>query len=151
MGRDPLAHLRGRLVGEGDRDHFGRVDVARRQQVGDPVGQDAGLAGPGPGDHQERAARVYDRLALSGVQPRQQGVDALGTPGCALGPLGGPVGCLGWLGVGRLGVGRGAVFWRAVRGKRFGKGTGRRRRGRRRPGRCRRVKREHGVVFEDKR
>ena len=69
---DPLAHLAGRLVGEGDGQHLARPHPPGRQQVGDPVGQDPGLARAGAGDDQQRAALVHDGLALLGVEPLEQ-------------------------------------------------------------------------------
>ena len=39
----PAAHLACGLVGEGDREDLGRADPVRRNQVGDAVGEDAGL------------------------------------------------------------------------------------------------------------
>ena len=42
------------------------------------MGEDAGLARPGAGQHQQRPLAVLDRLALGRVQPRQQPLDAVG-------------------------------------------------------------------------
>ena len=65
---DPLLHLVGGLVGEGDRqDRVGRhLEVA--DQMGDPVGEHPGLARTGPGDHQHRPVGGGDRLALGGIE-----------------------------------------------------------------------------------
>ena len=71
---DPMPHLRGGLVGEGDREHVPRVDALHRQEVGDPVGDDAGLAAPRPGQDEHRALRGRDRLALRRVQGREETV-----------------------------------------------------------------------------
>ena len=75
---DPLAHLRRRLVGEGDREDLPRPGGAGGEQVGDPVGEHAGLAGAGPGQHQQGPLAVHDRLALGRVESRQQPLDAVG-------------------------------------------------------------------------
>ncbi len=75
---DPLAHLLGGFVGEGDREDLARPGGAGRQQVGDPVGEHAGLAGAGAGQHQQRPLAVAHRLALRLVQLRQQPLGAVG-------------------------------------------------------------------------
>ena len=41
---DPLAHLVGRLVGEGDGEDLERRDALLADEIGDPVGEHAGLA-----------------------------------------------------------------------------------------------------------
>ena len=69
---DPLLHLAGRLVGEGDGEDLAGLDVPGGQQVGDPVGEDPGLAGPGTGDDEQRRAVVDDGLALLRVQALEQ-------------------------------------------------------------------------------
>jgi len=61
---DPLTHLPRRLVGEGHRSD-GR---AHGQQVGDAVGEDAGLARAGAGEHQQRALAVGHGLTLWRVE-----------------------------------------------------------------------------------
>src|SRR6185295_10267665 len=94
-----------RLIGEGHGENLGRPRPARRQDMGDPGGQDAGFAGPGPGQHQNRAVQGLDRLPLLGIEvveiacragPRRQGarrdaarhggrgVDADGAFGCGI-------------------------------------------------------------------
>ena len=75
---DALAHLRRRLVGERDREDLPGTGLPGRQQVGDPVGEDAGLAGAGAGEDQERAAGVLDRFALRRVEAGQQALDPVG-------------------------------------------------------------------------
>ena len=75
---DPLAHLGRRLVGEGDREDLPGAGLAGRQQVGDPVGEDAGLAGAGAGQDQQRPVGVLDRLALRRVEAREQPLDPVG-------------------------------------------------------------------------
>ena len=63
-----ILHLARRLVGEGDReDAVGRS--ALLDDVGDPVGDDAGLARTGTGDHQQRPFNAVDGLALAFVHP----------------------------------------------------------------------------------
>ncbi len=62
------AHLGGRLVGEGERRDVARIDAALEHQVRDAVGDHAGLARPGAGDDQERAALVQHRLPLGRVE-----------------------------------------------------------------------------------
>ena len=69
---NPIAHLAGGLVGEGDREDLTGPDIARRQQVGDPVRQHAGLARARPGDDQQRRPLVDDRGPLLGVEPLEQ-------------------------------------------------------------------------------
>ena len=44
-------------------------------QVGDPVGEHAGLARAGAGEDQQRPLAVRDRLALGLVEPREQRVE----------------------------------------------------------------------------
>ena len=74
-----------------------RISLGRRgaglDQVGDPVGEDAGLARPGARDDQHRPVGVHDRLALLRVErveqrvawrrpprsPRDAGTDGLGS------------------------------------------------------------------------
>ena len=68
----PLAHLRGRLVGERDRQNLPHPYVASGQQVGDAAGEHRRLSRTGTGDDQQRASLVQHRLALLRVQPVQQ-------------------------------------------------------------------------------
>ena len=83
---DPDLHLRGGLLGERQREDLRRPRPARRDQPGDPPGDDLGLAGPGPGDDEERAVAVRDRPSCSGLSP----------PSSASRPAGGsPVGVAG--------------------------------------------------------
>ena len=69
---DPLAHLGGRLVGEGDRQDRAGVGVALGDQPRDPAGEHPGLARPRAGDDQQRRSLVDDRLALRLVEPLEQ-------------------------------------------------------------------------------
>src|SRR5207248_30862 len=64
----PLLHLPRRLVREGDGEDLVRLRADRVDQVGDPVGEDARLAGAGAGDDEERPFRGEDGLALRGVE-----------------------------------------------------------------------------------
>ena len=70
----PLLHLVRGPVGERDRQDLARRGDARLDQVRDPVGEHARLARPGPGDDEQRAVGVHDRLALLGVERVEQGV-----------------------------------------------------------------------------
>ena len=75
---DPLAHLLRRLVGERDRQDLVRPRLAGAEQVGDPVGEHAGLARAGAGQDQQRPLAVRDGVALGLVQTLQEGVDGGG-------------------------------------------------------------------------
>ena len=100
---DPLAHLGRGLVGEGDGQDLAGVDVAGGQQVGDPVGQHAGLARARAGDDEQRLTLVDHRGSRCwGLRPceqhlgvaRQRGTGAasgvLGRLAAGLGPGGDP-------------------------------------------------------------
>ena len=65
---EPVAHLPGRLVRERDREDLVRVHAAGRDQVRDPVGEDAGLPRAGAGDHEQRPLGRQHRLPLGRVQ-----------------------------------------------------------------------------------
>ena len=65
---EPLAHLRRGLVRERDREDLVRLDAVRPDQVGDPVGEDAGLPGACPRDDEQRPVDVEHGLALGGVE-----------------------------------------------------------------------------------
>ncbi len=65
---DAPAHLARRLVGEGHREHRERRQAADLADPGDAVGEHAGLAAAGAGEHQDRAGLGADRLALALVQ-----------------------------------------------------------------------------------
>ena len=63
----PLLHLAGRLVGERDgQDAVGGRAMA--DQLGDAVGDHAGLAGAGAGQDQQRAGEGLDGVVLGGIQ-----------------------------------------------------------------------------------
>ena len=70
---DPVAHLARGLVGEGHRQDLPRPRPPGGDHMGNPGGQHARLAGPGPGQNQHRAIQRLDRAALFGVQPVQIG------------------------------------------------------------------------------
>ncbi len=66
--RQPFPHLARGLVREGHReDRLGRDPLAL-QQVGDPDRDDARLAGPGAGEHEERTLRGGDGAVLFRVE-----------------------------------------------------------------------------------
>src|SRR5690606_24261853 len=62
------AHLAGGLVGEGDRQDPVRGHAQHLVQPGDAVGEDAGLAGTGTGQHEVVAGRGRDGLALCAIE-----------------------------------------------------------------------------------
>ncbi len=64
----PLAHFLGGLVGEGDREDLVRPRAAGREQPGDAVGENPGLARAGPSQHEQRPLAVGDGLALGRVE-----------------------------------------------------------------------------------
>src|SRR5690625_1794821 len=65
---DALAHLRGGLIREGDREDLPRQRAARCEQIGDPVGEHPGLSGAGTGDDEQLPAVVGDGLFLLRVE-----------------------------------------------------------------------------------
>ena len=68
QGRDPVLHLARRPVGEGDGEDLAGPGAPGRQQMGQSRGQDTGLAGAGPGQHQDRPVQCFGGLALFRVQ-----------------------------------------------------------------------------------
>ncbi len=68
---EPLAQLRGGAAGEGDGKAAFGGDAALGDQVRDPMGQRAGLAGAGTGDDHQRPVPDLRRRALIGVELRQ--------------------------------------------------------------------------------
>ena len=67
QGGGAFLHFVGRLVGEGDgQDSLGPNAVA--DQFGDAVGDDPGLSGSRPGQHQQRPGERVDGVVLGGVQ-----------------------------------------------------------------------------------
>ena len=84
-GRDPALHGRAgeqrlrarlhlprRLVGEGDGQDALRGHPLVEDEVGDPMGDDAGLAAPGAGEDEDGPLARQHRLPLLRVQPREQ-------------------------------------------------------------------------------
>jgi hypothetical protein len=65
-------HLAGGLVGERDDEDPPRVRGAGRDRVGNPVADDARLAGAGTGVHDKRAARDPDGLDLGRIQAGEE-------------------------------------------------------------------------------
>ena len=74
QGGHPGRHLPRRLVGEGDGHDLVRCHVPRGEQVGDPVGQYAGLARPRARDDEQRAAFVHHGSALLRIESVEEGV-----------------------------------------------------------------------------
>ena len=70
--QEPSAHLAGGLAGEGQRERVAGLGRADRDAVGDPPGEDAGLARAGPGDHGDELGFGGDRGALVGVEVGDQ-------------------------------------------------------------------------------
>ena len=62
---EPLTHLAGRLVREGDGQDSVRRYADLSDEVGDPVRHDAGLATARTGDDQQRPVDMAGRLALA--------------------------------------------------------------------------------------
>jgi hypothetical protein len=67
------AHLLGRLVGERDGQDRVGGDAPVEHQVGDAMGDDAGLAATRPRQDQHWPKGGDDRLALLLVEPRERG------------------------------------------------------------------------------
>ena len=80
---DPLLHLGGGLVGEGDRQDRAGVGLALGDQPGDPAGQHAGLARAGAGHDEQRRPGVHDGRALGFVEAVEQLVGGGTAPGGA--------------------------------------------------------------------
>ena len=106
QGREPAAHLAGRLGGEGDAEQPVRC-LAGEDEVGHPPDQRLGLAGAGAGQHQQGGRRgrggALRRVQAGEVHGHQEyrGSATAAWPGAACGPL--------------------AAFWR---GKGAGRGVG---------------------------
>ncbi len=60
---DPIEHLAGRLVGEGQQQDLPGRDPVFDEPAG-AVDQGPGLAGAGAGEHEHGPARVHDRRVL---------------------------------------------------------------------------------------
>ena len=74
---DALGHLGGGLVGEGDGEDGIRRDALRLNEIGDAVGDDAGLARAGAGQDEQRAVRGLDGGALLRIHLFEQGIHGL--------------------------------------------------------------------------
>ena len=68
---EPLPHLAGSLVREGDGEDLVRLRTDRVDQVRDAIREDAGLAGPGAGDDEQRPLGGEHGLPLSGIEVRE--------------------------------------------------------------------------------
>ena len=77
-GHDPLAQLAGRPVGEGHGQDLPGPNAEHADEVGDAVGEDAGLAAAGAGEDEQRPLGRGHGAGLLGVQPRD---DSLGQGG----------------------------------------------------------------------
>jgi hypothetical protein len=66
--RHSLAHLLGRLVGEGDRQNLAGLGEAPSHEVRDAIGNDAGLSRARASEYQEWPARVEDGLSLGRIE-----------------------------------------------------------------------------------
>ena len=71
---DPGGHLPGRLVGEGDGQDLLRRHVPGGEQVGDPVGEHAGLPRARARHDQQRAALVHHGSALLRIESVEEGI-----------------------------------------------------------------------------
>jgi hypothetical protein len=71
---DAGGHLAGRLVGEGDGQDLVRRDVARGEQVRDPVGEHPGLPRARAGHDEQRAALVYHGSTLLRIESVEEGI-----------------------------------------------------------------------------
>src|SRR5712671_3548595 len=78
---DPLAQLPGGAVGERHREDLPRLDPADADEIGDPVGQYAGLARPGPGEDQQWPVGRRDGPCLLRVQGPDDLFGAAGSTG----------------------------------------------------------------------
>ncbi len=67
----PLFHLPGGFVGEGDGHDAVRADADDLYQVSDAVGDDAGLAAARPGEDKHRAVDGFDGFFLGGIKFRE--------------------------------------------------------------------------------
>ena len=65
---DALLHLARGLVGEGDRGDVARIETAVVDQIGDLLGDHAGLAGTGAGENEQRTVEVTNGFALRRIE-----------------------------------------------------------------------------------
>ena len=64
---DALFHFARRLIGKGDCRNMARLIAAAADQVGDFIGNNAGLTGTGTRQHQARSGNEFDGLLLARV------------------------------------------------------------------------------------
>ena len=69
----PADHLARRLVGEGDRQHRARPGAPGREKMAEPRGEDAGLAGAGAGQHEQRPVERLHGPSLLRIQAGEIG------------------------------------------------------------------------------
>ena len=69
---DAGGHLASRLVGKGDGQDLVRRHITRGEQVGDPVGEHAGLARTRAGHDEQRAALMHHGSALFRIESVQE-------------------------------------------------------------------------------
>ena len=74
---DTVAHLGGRLVGEGHRQDAVWRDVQALDQEGDAVYQHTGLARAGTGQHQLMTRRRGDRVVLGGIEGGESVIEVI--------------------------------------------------------------------------
>ena len=79
---DPDRHLGRGLVREGEGEDLRGLRPAGGDQPRDAAGDDLGLAGPGPGDDEQRAVLVGHRPKLLGIEAPEQLLHARRATGC---------------------------------------------------------------------
>jgi hypothetical protein len=67
-GDDPLLHLVSGLVGKGDRHNIPRGNIPLMNEIGDSIGQNAGLATAGASENQKRSVGLKYCLLLDRIQ-----------------------------------------------------------------------------------
>ena len=80
---DPLLHLAGSLVCEGDGENLTGLGIAGREQVGDPAGEHPRLARACPRDDEQRPATMLDGGPLRLVEVVDEAARAVGGDGHA--------------------------------------------------------------------
>lgn len=65
---DPILHFLGRFVGESDRENLARINILMLNEIGDSIGQNAGLARPSACDDADMLRRGRNCLELDGVE-----------------------------------------------------------------------------------
>ena len=86
---DPVLHLTGRLIGEGDGQDLPGGGIAAGDEVGDPAGEHSRLTGSGPGHDQQWPAAVDDGCRLGRCESDDElfSADRLERRRCAKGHL----------------------------------------------------------------